>query len=203
MRAWEAAPERIAHFLTKLVFCLFAEDVGLLPATVTADAASSPRSSSRPASSRPISATTPMSCSAAMADGGSVLLRAIPYFDGRLFDDVHVEELSSEALAALEKACHLDWSAVEPAIFGTLFERSLDPSKRAQLGAHYTSRDDILLIVEPVLMAPAPPRMGRHPGGSRPAARPVRRRAPPSACASTAAATSKPCASRCWPACAR
>jgi hypothetical protein len=37
---------------------------------------------------------------------------------------------------------------------GTLFERSLDPGKRAQLGAHYTSRDDILLIVEPVLMEP-------------------------------------------------
>ncbi|MGJ3241201.1 MAG: class I SAM-dependent DNA methyltransferase, partial [Anaerolineae bacterium] len=42
----------------------------------------------------------------------------------------------------------------EPAIFGTLFERSLDPDKRAQLGAHYTSREDILLIVEPVLMRP-------------------------------------------------
>ena len=39
-------------------------------------------------------------------------------------------------------------------IFGTLFERSLDPDKRSQLGAHYTSKEDILLIVEPVLMAP-------------------------------------------------
>jgi hypothetical protein len=48
----------------------------------------------------------------------------------------------------------LDWSAIEPAILGTLFVRSLDPSKRAQLGAHYTSKEDILLIVEPVLMAP-------------------------------------------------
>jgi type II restriction/modification system DNA methylase subunit YeeA len=67
---------------------------------------------------------------------------------------VVVEELSAEALNALEKACQLDWSAIEPVIFGTLFERSLDPSKRAQLGAHYTSRDDILLIVEPVLMQP-------------------------------------------------
>src|SRR5439155_10344788 len=47
-----------------------------------------------------------------------------------------------------------DWSSIEPSILGTLFERSLDPSKRAQSGAHYTSRDDILLIVEPVLMAP-------------------------------------------------
>src|SRR5205807_4658132 len=54
----------------------------------------------------------------------------------------------------LARATALDWASVEPAIFGTLFERSLDPSKRAQLGAHYTSRDDIELIVEPVLMAP-------------------------------------------------
>jgi type II restriction/modification system DNA methylase subunit YeeA len=43
---------------------------------------------------------------------------------------------------------------VEPAIFGTLFERSLDPGKRSQLGAHYTSKQDILLIVEPVVIEP-------------------------------------------------
>ena len=48
----------------------------------------------------------------------------------------------------------LDWSAIKPSIFGTLFERGLDPSKRSQLGAHYTSEEDILLIVEPVLMQP-------------------------------------------------
>ena len=50
--------------------------------------------------------------------------------------------------------CGLNWSAIEPSIFGTLFERGLDPDKRSQLGAHYTSNDDILLVVEPVLMAP-------------------------------------------------
>ena len=54
----------------------------------------------------------------------------------------------------LRNACKLDWSNVEPAIFGTLFERSLDPGTRAKLGAQYTSRADILLVVEPVLMAP-------------------------------------------------
>ena len=48
----------------------------------------------------------------------------------------------------------LDWAEVEPAIFGTFFERSLDPSKRAQLGAHYTSREDILRIVNPVILEP-------------------------------------------------
>src|SRR5688572_26095117 len=48
----------------------------------------------------------------------------------------------------------VDWGAIEPSICGTLFERGRDPSKRSQLGAHYTSKEDILLIVEPVLMAP-------------------------------------------------
>ena len=153
MRAWEAAPERIAHFLTKLVFCLFAEDVGLLPAGMSGRGLFTEiveQTRAKPGDF--VHYTTELF--KAMADGGKVLLRDVKYFDGKLFDDVVVEELSAEALIALEKACHLDWSSIEPAIFGTLFERSLDPSKRAQLGAHYTSRDDILLIVEPVLMLP-------------------------------------------------
>ena len=54
----------------------------------------------------------------------------------------------------LARVAAADWGAIEPSIFGTLFERGLDPDKRSQLGAHYTSKEDILLIVEPVLMAP-------------------------------------------------
>src|SRR3954454_19129119 len=48
----------------------------------------------------------------------------------------------------------LDWSDIDPSIFGTLFERGLDPDKRSQLGAHYTDRDKIMLIVEPVILRP-------------------------------------------------
>jgi type II restriction/modification system DNA methylase subunit YeeA len=62
--------------------------------------------------------------------------------------------LPGDGMDILARASTLDWSNVEPSILGTLFERSLDPSRRAQLGAHYTSKEDILLIVEPVLMAP-------------------------------------------------
>ena len=47
-----------------------------------------------------------------------------------------------------------DWSDVEPSIFGTLFERTLDPAKRSQIGAHYTSRADIETLLEPVMMVP-------------------------------------------------
>ncbi len=77
--------------------------------------------------------------------------------------------------ALLGAAPQLDWSAVEPSIFGTLFERGLDPGKRAQLGAHYTSREDIETLVEPVVMAPlrrewtsCSARTGRRPTSVRP-----------------------------------
>ena len=154
MRDWEAEPERIAHFLTKLVFCLFAEDVGLLPTRPGAQAGifSDIVQQTRTDSARFERYTRELF--QAMADGGELMFARIPYFNGTLFEDVQVEPLTLEALTELERASRLNWSAVEPAIFGTLFERSLDPGKRAQLGAHYTSREDILLIVEPVLMQP-------------------------------------------------
>lgn len=154
MREWQTEPERIAHFLTKLVFCLFAEDVSLLPSGPGGETGifSEIISRTRTDSSRFVQYMQDLF--RAMADGGDVLFARIPYFNGTLFDDVQVEELKFEALNALSRAAKLDWSSVEPAIFGTLFERSLDPAKRSQLGAHYTSREDILLIVDPVLMQP-------------------------------------------------
>jgi type II restriction/modification system DNA methylase subunit YeeA len=154
MRQWQANPDRIARFLTKLVFCLFAEDVALLPGVpgneVGLFSMIVEQTKTEPA--RFIRYTQELF--RAMADGGEVMFARVPYFNGSLFDDVLVEELSADALGQLAKATRLNWESVEPAIFGTLFERSLDPAKRAQLGAHYTGRDDILLIVEPVLMAP-------------------------------------------------
>ena len=62
--------------------------------------------------------------------------------------------MSRRDLETLLRVSKLDWSSIEPAIFGTLFERSLDPDKHSQIGEHYTSREDILLIAEPVLMVP-------------------------------------------------
>ncbi len=154
MRDWQAEPDRIAHFLTKLVFSLFAEDVDLLPTEPNAGRGLFSEIIQRTSKSPTLFKRYVGELFTAMAEGGNVLMLEVPYFNGALFEDVQVEDLSAEALLALETASRLDWSSVEPAIFGTLFERSLDPSKRAQLGAHYTSRADILLIVEPVLMEP-------------------------------------------------
>jgi hypothetical protein len=67
---------------------------------------------------------------------------------------VQALELATEEVDELAAAGLLDWSSVEPSIFGTLFERSLDPGQRAQLGAHYTGRPDIERVVEPVVLQP-------------------------------------------------
>ena len=86
--------------------------------------------------------------------GGTSLLEDIPYFNGNLFADGDVIELTSDELKLVRDAGWYDWRSVEPAIFGTLFERPLDPSKRAQIGAYYTHPDDIRAGVEPVLLEP-------------------------------------------------
>jgi len=141
-------PEATAHFLMRLLFCLFAEDIGLLPERLFTTLIE--RTRTRPAD---FAARLGL-LFAAMATGGSFGADDIAHFNGGLFTDAAVLALAADDLATLARAAALDWASIEPAIFGTLFERSLDPAKRAQLGAHYTGRDDILLIVEPVLMAP-------------------------------------------------
>ena len=141
-------PEVTAHFLMRLLFCLFAEDIGLLPPRLFTTLIE--RTRTRPAD---FAARLGL-LFAAMATGGAFGADDIAYFNGGLFADATTLPLTTDDLAILARAATLDWASIEPAIFGTLFERSLDPAKRSQLGAHYTGRDDILLIVEPVLMAP-------------------------------------------------
>jgi hypothetical protein len=48
----------------------------------------------------------------------------------------------------------MDWRNIDPSIFGTLFERGLNPSKRSQLGAHYTDPATIMRLIEPVIVRP-------------------------------------------------
>jgi hypothetical protein len=91
---------------------------------------------------------------ATMRDGGLFGVADVPWFNGGLFARVAVPPLAEADLAALRAASGLDWSAIDPSIFGTLFERGLDPAKRAQLGAHYTDPATIARLVEPVVTRP-------------------------------------------------
>ncbi len=89
-----------------------------------------------------------------MNEGGTFGADVIHRFNGNLFAADGTLELTRDELDRLYQAARLDWSAIDPSIFGTLFERGMDPDKRSQLGAHYTSRDDIETLVEPVVMKP-------------------------------------------------
>jgi hypothetical protein len=148
LRSRDVPAERTAHFLMKLMFCMFAEDIGLLPeklfSKVLAGAAGKPA----------VLARRLKSLFEAMSTGGEFGADAILYFDGGLFADADVLELTPEQIEEVIRANECDWSNVEPSIFGTLFERTLDPDKRSQIGAHYTSKEDILTLLEPVLMTP-------------------------------------------------
>jgi SAM-dependent methyltransferase len=148
LRAYGANPQQAAHFLIRLLFCLFAEDIGLLPENLFTQLVKSTQR--QPAAFE----AQLRQLFQAMATGGWFGVHPIHFFDGRIFDTDQVLLLDTDGLDILARVSALDWSSIEPSILGTLFSRSLDPAKRSQLGAHYTSKEDILLIVEPVLMAP-------------------------------------------------
>lgn len=141
--------QRTAHFLNKLLFCLFAEDAGLLPRDMV---------------ERIVTATDFDSASSDEAfkllfrqmseSGGMFGVERIQWFNGGLFDGDDTIPLTPDELRIVARVAKLDWAEIEPAIFGTLFERGLDPSKRQQLGAHYTDRASIERVVGPVLIDP-------------------------------------------------
>jgi type II restriction/modification system DNA methylase subunit YeeA len=145
----KAEPQAVAHFLMRLLFCLFADSIGLLPDHLFREMIE--RNRAKPA----VFTRMLRQLFAAMATPGNIFgAHEIHHFNGGLFGDDEVFDLTSADMSTLRAASALDWSTVEPAIFGTLFERSLDPGKRSQLGAHYTSKQDILLIVEPIVIEP-------------------------------------------------
>ena len=139
---------RIARFLNRVVFCFFAEDTGLLPKHLFSEIAKSGIDDPK------LFAETLEKLFAVMAKGGTFGKDKIRYFDGHLFEDSTVFELTEDELRVLATAGEADWRFIEPSIMGTLFERALEPEQRSQLGAHYTSETDIKTLVEPVLMAP-------------------------------------------------
>ena len=139
---------RIARFLNRLVFCFFAEDTGLLPKNLFSEIAKIGLEN------KDRFIETLQRLFRVMAKGGNFGKDKIRYFNGHLFEDSTVFDLSDDERRLLAEASEADWQFVEPSIMGTLFARGLDPDQRAALGAQYTSREDIVTIVEPVLMAP-------------------------------------------------
>ena len=140
---------RVAKFINRLVFCMFAEDVDLLRNDVFT------RMLETAHQKPPLFVPMTEELFAAMASGGRFFgPDPVLHFNGGLFDDDDALPLEKTEIETVLHAARLNWSDVDPSILGTLFERGLDPDKRSQLGAHYTDREKIMLIVEPVVVLP-------------------------------------------------
>ena len=148
MERLEADPETLARYMNQFIFCLYAEGAGLLQEQIFTQTVLRHRSNP-PKLDRLI-----RELFSKMAEGGNFGYFIVKWFNGNLFAESETIELSAGALQQVAEATAKNWRSIEPSIFGTLFERALDASKRSQLGAHYTSAEDIASVVEPVVMAP-------------------------------------------------
>ena len=130
-------PQAVAHFVNRLVFCMFAEDVGLLPADMFTRMLQQARKQPEEF------AAMARALFGAMATGGLVGFEAVAWFNGGLFDDDAALPLEKFEIETTLEAAALDWSEIDPSILGTLFERGLDPDKRSQArGALHRPRQD-------------------------------------------------------------
>ena len=138
----------VARFLNRLVFCFFAQDVELLPVRVLSRLCDNYHDD--PAEfDRGL-----LELFWTMNDGGRFGSEPIRHFNGDLFREPDTVLMTTEELEKLVEATARNWAHIEPSIFGTLFERVIDPQKQGLIGAEYTTETDILTVVEPVIMQP-------------------------------------------------
>ena len=142
--------ERTSGFLMRLLFTMFAEDSGLIPEKSFTNLLKAQRAA-------PQHLEHQLTALWAAMDAGEfspALGVPLRKFNGYLFKDRTSIPLEAEELEVLIQAAEHTWTEVEPAIFGTLLERALNPKERAKLGAHYTPRAYVERLVGPTIIEP-------------------------------------------------
>ncbi|MCL2122810.1 MAG: DNA methylase [Desulfovibrionaceae bacterium] len=143
-------PEKVSQFLMRCIFSMFAEDVRLIPAGSFSDML-------QQAFMEPELYVHLVQDLWTAMNNGTVsvnLKRKLLRFNGKIFANPEVLPLTQAQIGILLEAARADWKEVEPAIFGTLLERALDPKERHKLGAHYTPRAYVERLVIPTVMQP-------------------------------------------------
>jgi hypothetical protein len=142
--------------LVRLLFCLFADDTGIFQPAQAMRSFIEERSADDGTDLGPRLAqlfqvlNTPEDKRSKALDEQ---LAAFPYVNGKLFEEaLPMADFSRVMREAFLDACALDWSAISPAIFGSLFQSIMDDKARRNLGAHYTSEENILKLIKPLFM---------------------------------------------------
>ncbi len=142
--------------LVRLLFCLFADDTGIFQPAQALRTYIEERTREDGSDLGPLLAQLFQVLNTPETKRGKALddqLAAFPYINGKLFEEaIPIADFDSAMREALLDACALDWAAISPAIFGALFQSIMDRQARRNLGAHYTSEENILKLIKPLFL---------------------------------------------------
>lgn len=138
------------HFVLQCVFAMFAEDFDLLPKGLFSELLQ--ECVGGKSSYDLIGGLFRQMNTPERAKGGR--FQEVDYFNGGLFADVRPLDLTSDEARMLHDAAQEDWSRVQPMIFGSIFQESMDGEERHAFGAHFTSESDIQKVVLPTIVRP-------------------------------------------------
>lgn len=142
--------------LVRLLFCLFADDTGIFQPAQAFRAFIEERTAPDGSDLGPRLAQMFQVLNTPEAKRSPALdtqLATFPYINGKLFEEpLPMADFTAAMREALLDACALDWSAISPAIFGSLFQSIMDAKARRNLGAHYTSEENILKLIGPLFL---------------------------------------------------
>lgn len=146
------AVEEASLFLMRILFCMFAEDIGLLPHNSFRDFLADAVEDERHFESGLHDLWAKMADGTIQPRYSWVVKEDVRYFNGGLFENTRTYTLGKHMIGELLVAAKAEWARVEPAIFGTFLEQALTPAQRAQLGAHYTPRPYVERLVRATIM---------------------------------------------------
>jgi hypothetical protein len=142
--------------LVRLLFCLFADDTGIFQPAQAFRTFVEERTSADGSDLGARLAQLFQTLNVPVDKRSKALdeqVAAFPYVNGKLFDEpLPMADFTRAMREALLDACALDWSAISPAIFGSLFQSIMDDKARRNLGAHYTSEENILKLIKPLFL---------------------------------------------------
>jgi len=149
--------------LVRLLFCLFADDTGIFQPAQSFRTFIEERTATDGTDLGPRLAQLFQVLNTDDGSGGKgqskrspaldEQLAAFPYVNGKLFSEpLPMADFTAAMREALLDACALDWSSISPAIFGSLFQSIMDEKARRNLGAHYTSEENILKLIKPLFL---------------------------------------------------
>ena len=146
----------LERFLVRIVFCLFADDTGIFEPRDTFLDFIETRTSEDGSDIGARLAELFQVLNTPEAERQTTLdedLARFPYVNGALFDGpLSIPFFDAAMRAALLNACRFDWSNISPAIFGALFQSVMEPAERRAQGAHYTTEQNILKVIEPLFL---------------------------------------------------